>query len=283
MTGALLGWVGAVGTPGYSFAADANTGMWSPAADTIAWSRGGSEAMRLDANGLGLNIQPSTRLTFGETVAAPYALAYWDANNTDAGAVDRGGFLVQTRNFSGSPFPIGMIAYTSALDSTYSGGLRFTTVSSGTTLTALKLWEDGRISGAALHNNAGSMTGPTNQYIGSGTYSPVLTNVANIPGASLAGACKWTRLGNIVTVSGVIQTGVLTAGASTITQLRIALPIASNIGAYWDLVGQMSQESIMASGRIYGDSATDEAVMDYVATSTISVPLYFTFSYEVLA
>ena len=43
--------LGAVGTPSLTFTGDLNTGIWSPAADTIAFSKGGAEAMRLDSNG----------------------------------------------------------------------------------------------------------------------------------------------------------------------------------------------------------------------------------------
>ena len=43
--------LGAVGTPSYTFTGDTNTGMWSPAADTIAFSEGGTEAMRIDNAG----------------------------------------------------------------------------------------------------------------------------------------------------------------------------------------------------------------------------------------
>jgi hypothetical protein len=42
--------LGAVGTPSYTFTGDTNTGMWSPAADTIAFSEGGVEVMRIDSN-----------------------------------------------------------------------------------------------------------------------------------------------------------------------------------------------------------------------------------------
>jgi hypothetical protein len=43
--------LGTVGAPSYTFAGDTNTGMWSPAADTIAFSEGGVEAMRIDSSG----------------------------------------------------------------------------------------------------------------------------------------------------------------------------------------------------------------------------------------
>ena len=43
--------LGAVGTPSYTFTGDTNTGMWSPGADTLAFSEGGVEAMRIDSSG----------------------------------------------------------------------------------------------------------------------------------------------------------------------------------------------------------------------------------------
>ncbi|RSU90322.1 hypothetical protein CA228_21990, partial [Sphingomonas koreensis] len=42
---------GTVGTPGMRFANDQDTGMWRPSANAIAWSTGGVERMRVDANG----------------------------------------------------------------------------------------------------------------------------------------------------------------------------------------------------------------------------------------
>lgn len=38
---------GAVGTPSHSFHADTDSGMWGPAANTLAWSVGGTEAARI--------------------------------------------------------------------------------------------------------------------------------------------------------------------------------------------------------------------------------------------
>jgi hypothetical protein len=42
---------GLVATPSLTFTGDLNTGMWSPAADTIAWSTAGAEAMRITSTG----------------------------------------------------------------------------------------------------------------------------------------------------------------------------------------------------------------------------------------
>jgi len=43
--------LGAVGTPSYTFTGDLNSGMWSPAVDTIAFSTNGAESMRIDSAG----------------------------------------------------------------------------------------------------------------------------------------------------------------------------------------------------------------------------------------
>jgi hypothetical protein len=64
-TSSIANGLGAVGTPSYTFTGDTNTGMWSPAADTIAFSEGGVEAMRIDSSarvGIGTS-SPNERLT----------------------------------------------------------------------------------------------------------------------------------------------------------------------------------------------------------------------------
>jgi hypothetical protein len=64
---------GAVGTPSYTFTGDLNTGMWSPAADTIAFSEGGVEAMRINSSanvGIGTT-NPVTRLHVAGTGSGP--------------------------------------------------------------------------------------------------------------------------------------------------------------------------------------------------------------------
>jgi hypothetical protein len=43
--------LGAVGTPSYTFTGDLNTGLWSPAADTLAFSTNGAEVGRLTSAG----------------------------------------------------------------------------------------------------------------------------------------------------------------------------------------------------------------------------------------
>jgi hypothetical protein len=59
-TGGVVFPAGAVGTPAITTSGDLNTGIFFPAADTIAFAEGGTEVMRIDSSGnLGLGVTPS--------------------------------------------------------------------------------------------------------------------------------------------------------------------------------------------------------------------------------
>jgi hypothetical protein len=100
--------LGAVGTPSISPVGDTNTGMWFPAADTIAWSTGGSERVRITSTGnVGIGTSsPNTKLeAVGDiratsTVSSTYAtIASGNADGANL-ALYRGGSASQAAFFA---------------------------------------------------------------------------------------------------------------------------------------------------------------------------------------
>jgi len=67
---------GAVGTPSITTTGDTNTGIFFPAADTIAFAEGGAEAMRINSSGqVGIGTSsPDTPLTFAQSVSNKISL-----------------------------------------------------------------------------------------------------------------------------------------------------------------------------------------------------------------
>lgn len=145
--------------------------------------------------------------------------------------------------------------------------------------TRLGLTSDGRLYGTALHNNAGAVTGTTNQYIASGTYTPTLTNVSNIT-SSTPYVCQWMRVGNVVTVSGQVDINI--TSVSLPVNLRMSLPIASALSSLNQL-GGTTVEFLGDVGVLYADGIND------AATFKVSVPTFsgtssywFTFTYLIV-
>jgi hypothetical protein len=64
-SGNVLAGAGLVGAPAFSTTGDTNTGIFFPAADTIAFAEGGVEAMRIDSSG-NVGINSTSPSTFGK-------------------------------------------------------------------------------------------------------------------------------------------------------------------------------------------------------------------------
>jgi hypothetical protein len=82
-TGGVVFPAGAVGTPSITTAGDTNTGIFFPAADTIAFAEGGVESMRIDSAGkVGINTTPTAgtdaklQVTGGTTNVTSLATSY---------------------------------------------------------------------------------------------------------------------------------------------------------------------------------------------------------------
>jgi hypothetical protein len=148
---------------------------------------------------------------------------------------------------------------------------------------ALTATSDGRLYGSALHNNAGSVAGTTNQYIASGTYTPALALITNIAAASSA-VCQWIRVGNVVTVSGVISINCTAAGGAA-SRFALTVPIASNLTALSQLGGSGVQGNGSVNGlpalHIVADTVNDRADVFFQSGATGAFNTSFTFTYLV--
>lgn len=147
----------------------------------------------------------------------------------------------------------------------------------------LRLNADGSLYGTALHN-VGTPTGTTTQYIASGTYTPTITNGANVS-ASTARKSQWIRVGNVVTVSVTVTT--TQTNVSAVTDIGVSLPIASNLAVTYDLSGTGFRYDAAGGGgstiRVIGDVTNDRASLTWISnTNANTSDLTATFTYEVL-
>jgi len=121
---------------------------------------------------------------------------------------------------------------------------------------------------------------PSGTTIAAGTYTPTLTNVANLD-ASTAYLCLYSRVGTIVTVSGVVDIDP-TSGA-TITQLGISLPIASAFANTTDCSGTACAVAVASeSGSVVADATNDRANLHIIVASTANHAVSFTFQYRII-
>jgi hypothetical protein len=108
MTGVLAFTAGTVSAPGITFSGDTNTGIFSPAADTIAFSEGGVESMRIDSSGnVGIGTSsPSEKLSVHSAIGVRgsnfASLSYFcsSVNTTGiyTGLDSAGGYVVNVRD-----------------------------------------------------------------------------------------------------------------------------------------------------------------------------------------
>lgn len=137
---------------------------------------------------------------------------------------------------------------------------------------------DGRFYGLALHNNPGSVTGTTNQYIASGTYTPTLTNVTNIS-SSTAFVNTWKRVGNVVHVAGAVS---ITSTAGGLCYLEMSLPIASSFTNEYHLAGVGVGQGTATAGdhlSLTADVTDDRVQAIWSALSATTIVFTYTYQY----
>jgi hypothetical protein len=143
-------------------------------------------------------------------------------------------------------------------------------------------------SGGGLSVSATDVTAPdaNDGNVFSGRYTPVLTNVTNIPtGGSTTGTCQYMRVGDVVTVSGQLSINPTTASTNTV--LRMTLPIASvftgTSRACGGTAASVSSGTYGQSLAILGhDSATGQAEFRGDPTVATDQDYAFSFTYRII-
>lgn len=115
--------------------------------------------------------------------------------------------------------------------------------------------------------------------LSSGSYTPTLVSGANVA-ALTANPCTYTRVGDVVSVSGRVDVQA-TAGA-VLTVVGIPLPIASNFAAATDCNGTTACAGILQAGAVEADIVNDRASLRFIAQDTTSRGMIFNFSYVVI-
>jgi hypothetical protein len=154
-------------------------------------------------------------------------------------------------------------------------------VGNGTDYTVANITSSGGT--IVVTNGSGTINVETALTMSQGTYAATLTGTANVDGAAVTGTnLYYTRIGNQITVRGVITVDPTTAGLTT--TLRISLPVASALTATQQLSGGGNGSSIGATfGTILADATNDAAEFNFIngsATGSTTYTIWFT--YEVL-
>lgn len=135
-------------------------------------------------------------------------------------------------------------------------------------------------SGLTIGRTAVTAPAASDGNVYSGYYTPTLTNGTNVT-ASTATVCQYMRVGNVVTVSGII-TGIAVT-AATASLLDISLPISSTLAAARLCAGNgtfYSSTLRSVAGAIYANTATNIARLDFLPTAGATAQtLSFQFTY----
>lgn len=111
------------------------------------------------------------------------------------------------------------------------------------------------------------------------TYTPTLTNVANLD-ASTSYLATYVRISNWVFVFGKVD---VDPTAAVLTQLGISLPVASNFANDFECCGVAFASGIAGQGAaILGDPANNRAEMDWIAVDLTNQPMFFVFGYRII-
>ena len=118
-------------------------------------------------------------------------------------------------------------------------------------------------------------------YLGVGTYTPTLGNVANLSASAVAGDFTYIRIGNMVHVAGPITQDAVTTALSTV--LSITVPIASNFSSSFEASGVAGcASSGEYAGTVYSDAAGDFVNLQTYPISVANRSWRVSFMYKII-
>lgn len=138
-------------------------------------------------------------------------------------------------------------------------------------------------SGEALISAGGGSSAMTWLALAQGTYTPTVAEVTNGGGAggTTAYACQYSRTGNTVTVSGKITIDV--NATSTLSEVSMTLPIASNFTAPEQAGGAAIPSNNDTIGlSIVANAAADKVYFTGFPATSVGVNYSFIFQYQIL-
>lgn len=134
--------------------------------------------------------------------------------------------------------------------------------------------------GHIVVSSSGSSWVIDSDILSGGTYTPTATAVTNVTSINVF-KCRYTRVHNVVTVSGTIE--ITTTSTSVSTFLRITLPIASNFATGLDAAGTLHNVGAFGEGGgIAADSVNDQALFQFMSGASGLGTYKFIFSYDVI-
>jgi len=273
MTGQVAFAAGSVSAPGISASGDTNTGIFFPAADTIAFAEGGVEALRLNSSGQVVTTAGTVSLPAITTTSDTNTGIFFPAADTIAFAeggtevmrIDSAGnvgigtssptaslsVLKQTTALSGTGNSYGVYMYPTSSGLTYIDAI---TGSTGNTSLGFRTYNNGTYNEIRIGSSGQLGIGGANY----GTSGQVLTSGGSGAAPSwqtVSGGVTSLTAGNGITVSA--STGAVTVSQdfyTGTTQTNTSYPIGSYVCAQVD--SNATSTPMNSSRTLYGGTGT---------------------------
>jgi len=165
------------------------------------------------------------------------------------------------------------------------GSLSTVTINSSSTSLQANIvsYSNNIIRGDSFHNSAVAQGSSTEQDIRSGTYTPTVYGVNNVTSAS-ASECQWSRVGNVVTVSGKVT--IEPTANNTSTSIYMTKPVDSSFTQTYQAGGTGMSVDTTAVG--HAAAITAETTFYYIKFAyhethgTASEDFTFSYTYLVV-